>query len=81
MSEALDDRWQPIETVPVEPYTKVPDYYRFRCLLQTKDGYVAEGWGYYVKLGRATSHKSLRWATALGQCNPRYWMPLPEPRK
>lgn len=72
-------QWRPINTAPVEPAEKVPSYYQFRCLLQNARGEVGEGWGYYVKLGRATSHKTLRWANALGQCHPKYWMPLPAP--
>jgi hypothetical protein len=78
---AMVPDWRPIETAPVEPAEKASSYYRFRCLLQNARGEVFEGWGYYVKLGRATSHMTLRWKNDIGQCFPKYWMPLPAPHK
>jgi hypothetical protein len=69
--------WQPIETAPVEHYAKVQSWYRFRCLLQTTSE-VFEGYGRYVKLGRATPTMTLRWYHANDrQCFPKLWMPLP----
>jgi hypothetical protein len=74
--------WMPMDTAPVEPAHTVPSYYRFRCMLQDARGEVFEGAGYYVKLGRATTHQTLRWQNAARrQVFPKFWKPLPAPEK
>lgn len=75
------DEWRPIDTAPVEPGHTVPSYYRFRCLLQDGRDEVFEGAAYYVKVGRATTHPTLRWQNAMQrQCFPKFWKPLPAPK-
>lgn len=70
--------WQPMETAPVKHYAEVQPWYCFRCLLQTVSGEVIEGYGRYVKLGRATTTMTLRWYRANDrQCFPKLWMLLP----
>lgn len=78
----IERDWQPIDTAPVEPFDKVPNYYRFQCLLQGERGDVGEGWAYYVPPPRSRPLKAplLRWANRIGQCFPKYWMPLPAPK-
>lgn len=79
--------WELIETAPVEPYDERRSYRVFPCMLQYPSGpvdhvtwAVAEGEGYWVppRHGRPAV---LRWRTRLGQCFPKYWMPLPAPRQ
>lgn len=81
--EALDQirrqSWQPIETAPIEPWTRdLPSFYRFKCLLQNEKGYVSEGWAYWVPPRRSIA-PLMRWANNHGVCQPKYWMPLPQP--
>lgn len=78
-ADALEQRWQPIETAPVKPWTpELAIYYRFDCLLQNERGDVGEGWAYYVPPRRgSTTGAKLRWANRIGQCFPILWMPLP----
>jgi hypothetical protein len=70
-------QWQPIDSAPIEPWNKVVSYYSFRCMLQDADGFVREGEGYYVCPPRSKEQRILRWRNNLGQCFPKYWMPLP----
>lgn len=82
--DALDQmgaEWLPIDTAPVEPGHTVSSHYRFRCMLQDAQGDVFEGAAYYVKIGRATTHQTLRWQNARHrQCFPKFWKPLPAPK-
>lgn len=91
--EALADldnyQWRPIETAPIEPWDKVPFYYRFHCLLRGRGHpinppWVSSGFGYYVKPNgggnksrAAMPANILRWKNDLGVCEPTHWMPMP----
>ncbi len=85
--------WMPIETAPLLTYAELAQRtggmtlynYYFECLIQNKRGAVNKGHARYVQAqGNALKRNwVLRWyVDGRGwEKQPRYWMPLPAPRK
>jgi hypothetical protein len=78
--ERLMPNWQPIDTAPVPPREELM-HGHWRCMLQTKDGWVCSGYAAYVQ-GRSRLVKTytVQWYDDHYRvAAPAYWMPLPLP--
>lgn len=83
--------WEPIKDAPVPAWDSPearPSYFTWQCLLQLPtnhpdaEPWITSGEAYYVAAPRSTERRILRWRDGHGrQCFPKYWMPLPAPRK
>lgn len=82
--------WRPIAEAPIPPLREAPIGFIFNCMIQTARGIVGEGCARYVSDGRVRGSKNrpiLRWyygdGTRSGNVchDPRYFQPLPQPRK
>lgn len=66
--------WHLIATAPIEPFEKVPSYYRFEAIVYPAYGAVLQAEYSYTMKGKG------RWKTPRGTVlvpQPTHWMPLP----
>lgn len=84
-AELAERRWMPMETVPVPPWSSaLPATYSFRCLVQLHSGWVCDAVAVYVHPPgprRTGKSKILKWRANRFTVEPKFWQPLPLPKK